>query len=264
MDSRHWTMNVKGTFLETSQTGRVGWIEYARPPVNAFNWEMLAAVEPALRAHLANPEVRVIVFASAVERFFSVGADVGLLSAFERYDAERWVQICHSLVCAMRGARKPLLAAISGTAVGGGLEITLNCDIRFASTGSRFGQPEISIGFIPPIGATQNYARLMGRAAALRFLYDGQLVGAEEALRLGIVSEVCDDARVTAADYATRLAEKPAEALAAIRRCIVEGGELSFEDGLAIERNEAVRLAGTPDFREGTRAFVEKRPARFQ
>jgi enoyl-CoA hydratase/carnithine racemase len=231
--------------------------------VNAFNWEMLAAVQPALERHLADGEVRTVVFASAVDGFFSVGADVGLLADFDREDAERWIGLCHSLVRAMRGARKPLIAAITGTAVGGGLEITMNCDVRFASESSRFGQPEVGIGFIPPVGATQNYARLMGRAAALRFLYDGRLVSAGDALRLGIVSEVCDDPRVTAGEYAAQLAEKPAEALAAIRRCIVEGVDLPFEEGLAIERQEAVRLVGTADYREGTRAFIEKRPPRF-
>jgi len=250
-------------FVQSHKAGRVGWIEYARPPVNAFNWEMLAAVQPALERHLADTEVRAVVFASAVDRFFSVGADVGLLADFDREDAERWIGLCHSLVRAMRAARKPLIAAITGTAVGGGLEITMNCDVRFASRSSRFGQPEIAIGFIPPVGATQNYARLMGRAAALRFLYDGRVLSAEDALRLGIISEVCDDPRATAGEYAMQLAEKPAEALAAIRRCIVEGADLPFEDGLAIEREEALRLVGTADYREGTRAFIEKRPPRF-
>jgi len=103
----------------------------------------------------------------------------------------------------------------------------------------------------------------MGRAAALRFLYDGRLLSAGDALQLGIISEICDDPRSAAGEYATQLAEKPAEALAAIRRCIVEGADLPFEEGLAIEREEAVRLVGTADYREGTRAFIEKRPARF-
>jgi enoyl-CoA hydratase/carnithine racemase len=256
-------LEAEAIFVQSHRTGRVGWIEYARPPVNAFNWEMLAAVQPALERHLADTEVRSIVLASAVDRFFSVGADVGLLAGFDRDDAERWVGLCHSLVRAMRAARKPLIAAISGTAVGGGLEIAMNCDVRFASRTSRFGQPEIAIGFIPPVGATQNYARLMGRAAALRFLYDGRLLSAGDALQLGIISEVCDDPRSAAGEYATQLAEKPAEALAAIRRCVVEGADLPFEEGLAIEREEAVRLVGTADYREGTRAFIEKRPARF-
>jgi enoyl-CoA hydratase/carnithine racemase len=256
-------LEAEAIFVQLHRTGRVGWIEYARPPVNAFNWEMLAAVQPALERHLADTEVRTIVFASAVDRFFSVGADVRLLAGFDRDDAERWVGLCHSLVQAMRAARKPLIAAISGTAVGGGLEIAMNCDVRFASRTSRFGQPEIAIGFIPPVGATQNYARLIGPAAALRFLYDGRLLSAGDAFQLGIISEICDDPRLEAGEYATQLAEKPAEALGAIRRCIVEGADLPFEEGLAIEREEAVRLVGTADYREGTRAFIEKRPARF-
>jgi enoyl-CoA hydratase/carnithine racemase len=256
-------LKVENSGLGVQRTGRLGWIAYDRPPMNAFNWEMLTAVQPALEQHLADPEVRVIIFTSAVEGFFSVGADVSLLAAFKPGDPERWVDICHSLVRAMRASPKPLLAAIAGTAVGGGLEIVMHCDVRFASEGSRFGQPEVSIGFIPPVGATQSYARLMGRTAALRFLYDGELVTAEDALRLGIVDKVVTDARAAATEYAAKLANKPAEALAAIRRCVTEGLELPINAGLEVEREEAVRLTGTADYREGTRAFLERRPPRF-
>jgi enoyl-CoA hydratase len=174
----------------------------------------------------------------------------------------RWVDVCHDLVHRMRASPKPLLAAVHGTAVGGGLEIVLHCDVRFAASTARLGQPEIDIGFIPPVGATQALARLLGRPRALRLLYDGTLLSAEQAQAIGLVDVVVAPERLReeVQGYAEELARKPARALAAIRRCITEGMDLPFEEGLAIEREEAVALAVTADFREGLAAFLGRRP----
>ena len=165
-------------------------------------------------------------------------------------------------VMAWRDQLMDLLAAINGTAVGGGLEMTLHCDLRFAATDARFGQPEIKIAFIPPIATTQALARLIGRPRAIRYLYEGGLVPAAEALSWGLVDELVEPgqlrARVQA--YAEELAAKPAEALAAIRRTVTLGGGMTFDEGLAYEKETVVALAGTPDFKEGVEAFLAKRP----
>ncbi len=105
-----------------------------------------------------------------------------------------WATRCHEIVHLLRASSKPLLAALHGTAVGGGLEMTLHCDLRFAASDARFGQPEIRIGFIPPIGTTQALARLIGRPRAIRYLYDGGLVPAAEALDWGLVDELVEPA----------------------------------------------------------------------
>jgi enoyl-CoA hydratase/carnithine racemase len=248
-------------FLRVAVRDRVGWIEYDRPPVNAFHWEMLREVPEALAAHLADPAVRVVVFGSALEAHFSVGADLRVLAGTDDEGMRRWVELCHDLVRRMRASPKPLLAAVHGTAVGGGLEIVLHCDVRFAARTARLGQPEIAIGFIPPVGATQALARLLGRPRALRFLYDGALLSAEEAAAIGLVDVVVADERLReeVQGYAEGLARKPARALAAIRRCVTEGVDLPFEEGLAIERAEAVALGATADFREGLDAFLGRR-----
>jgi enoyl-CoA hydratase/carnithine racemase len=161
----------------------------------------------------------------------------------------------------MRRANQPLLAAIRGVAVGGGLEMVLHCDIRFAATDARLGQPEINIGFIPPVGTTQSLVRLLGRPRAIRYLYEGTLVSAEEALDMGLVDLIYPSARLheEIQAYANSLAQKPAQALAAIRRTITEGGAISFEEGMKIEYESAVKRADTKDFSEGIRAFLEKR-----
>jgi enoyl-CoA hydratase/carnithine racemase len=253
-------------FLKTRVEERVGWIEYQRPPLNAIDWKMLGEIPSALDACLRDPGVRVIVFASALEKYFSTGADLKVLQAMGREDMRKWVQTCHSIVRQLRGAQKPLLAAIHGTAVGGGLEIVLHCDVRFAAESARLGQPEINIAFIPPVGTTQSLSRLLGRPRALRFLYEGTLVSAEEAREIGLVDFVVPPERLReeVQAYGAALARKPAEALAAIRSTITMGLEMPYEEALSLELEAAVHLAGTPDFSEGLRAFFEKRPPKWK
>jgi hypothetical protein len=157
-------------FLNVRIEDRVGWIEYNRPPINSFNWEKLREVPAALDDLLNDPQVRVVVFASANEKYFSTGADLKVFDGIGTEEMAEWVSICHGLVSKMRQSPKPLLAAIHGIAAGGGLEMVLHCDLRFASSDARLGQPEINIGFIPPVGTTQALARLIGRPRAIRYL----------------------------------------------------------------------------------------------
>jgi enoyl-CoA hydratase/carnithine racemase len=254
-------MSVMRFTLERS----VGWLEFNRPPVNAFTREMVDEVHDALVATLADPAVRVIVLASAVERYFSAGADLNVFKGISQDGMRQWANRCHDIVRLLRNSPKPLLAAINGTAVGGGLEMTLHCDLRFAATDARLGQPEIKIAFIPPIATTQALARLIGRPRAIRYLYDGGLVPAEEALAWGLVDELVEPAalrrRVQA--YAEELAAKSPTALAAIRRTVTLGGGMTFEEGMAYELDTVVALAGTPDFAEGVDAFLAKREPRW-
>lgn len=252
--------------LRVHRADGVGWLEYHRPPRNAFHREMLNEVPVALEELLTAADVRVIVIASAIDRYFSTGADLTVFQGMTQEGVASWVRACHSLVRKMRAAPKPLLAAIHGTAVGGGLEIVLHCDVRFAAHDTTLGQPEVNIGFIPPVGGTQALARLLGRPRALRLLYEGDLISAREALEIGLVDLVvpAEDLRRRVRDYALALAGKPARTLAAIRRCITGGLEASFEEGLQIEFEAAVELAGHRNFAEGVTAFLAKRAARWE
>jgi enoyl-CoA hydratase/carnithine racemase len=252
-------------FLTLHLEERVGWLSYNHAPMNAFNLGMLRELDRGLEELLGDPGIRVVVIASALERFFSVGADLRVFQTMGPEEMRLWAATSHATVLRMRRARKPLLAAIHGTAVGGGLEFVLNCDIRFAAADARLGQPEINIAFIPPAGATQALPRLIGRPRALRFLYEGTLVSAGEALAMGLVDFVVPPGqlRKEVQAYAAALGRKPQEAIAAIRRCITEGMAAPYEDGLRLEREAAAHLAGTPDFAEGIRAFLEKRPPKW-
>ncbi len=252
--------------LRLTLHNHVAWLEFNRPPLNAFHHQMVQEVVDALRELEANSSVRVVVFASALERHFSAGAE---LSTFEGIGAEgmaTWCDLVHQIVFAIRSSSKPILAAIHGVAVGGGLEMTLHCDVRFAAQDARFGQPEVNINFIPPVGATQALVRLMGRPRALKYLYDGELLNTEAALSLGIVDELVAPTalRETVQRYAETLCEKPPEALAGIRQAVIQGGGLSFDEGLSLERNVAIKLASMENFNEGIRAFLEKRKPQWK
>jgi enoyl-CoA hydratase len=248
-------------FIRLSVIARVAWIEFNRAPINAVNREMVEEVREAIVAALADPEIRVLVIASAIDNYFSAGADLHVFKGMKAGDMRSWVLLCHEIARLLRSSPKPLLAAINGTAVGGGLEMALHCDLRFAASDAKLGQPEIRIAFIPPIATTQTLVRLLGRPKAIRYLYEGRLLDASEALGWGLVDEVVNsaDLRPQVQHYAEDLASKPAAALAAIRRTITLGGGMSFEDGMALELETATALADTADFAEGVDAFLNKR-----
>ena len=258
-------MSASPEFIRITDINQVRWLEFNRGPVNAFNRQMVEETRAAIKAAVDDNSVRVIVLASAVEKYFSAGADLNEFRGMKSEAMSVWVSMCHDIANTLRDAPKPVLAAIHGTAVGGGLEMTLHCDLRFAAEGSRFGQPEIQIAFIPPIATTQALVRLIGRSRTLQYLYDGSLVSAEEAKEWGLIDEIVEPDRLReyVQSYAENLATKSATALAAIRETVTKGGGLTFNDGMALEYEVASQLADTPDFAEGIDAFLEKRDPKW-
>ena len=248
-------------FIRATQVKRTCWIEYNRPPVNAFNRQMVGEVRDAIAAASDDASVRVIILASAVESYFSAGADLNEFDGMRSEGMRAWVDTCHDIARKLRTSPKPVLAAIHGTAVGGGLEMALHCDVRFAASNARLGQPEINIAFIPPIAATQALTRLIGRPNTLRYLYSGRLIDVAEAHEWGLIDEITDpgELRTVVQEYADDLSEKSPAALAAIRRTVTLGGGMSYEDGMQLELDTAAELADTPDFAEGISAFLTKR-----
>lgn len=244
---------------------QVGWLEYNRPPVNAVHWDKLRELSQAIQTLLADDDVRVIVFASALEKYFSTGADLQVFAEIDAEGMREWMTLVHSLVKTLRASPKPLLAAIHGTAVGLGAELVMHCDQRFAASNARFGQPEININIVPGVGTTQSLARLLGRTKAIRFLYDGAFISAQDALAIGMVDEIVDPEKLreTVQQYGQSLAAKPREGLAAIRQTITSGMDLPFDEGLQIEFDAIVDLVQTDNFKEGISAFLEKREPKW-
>ncbi len=253
-------------FIRVRCDGPVGWLEYNRPPRNAAHEPMVREILSALQTLEADPAVRVIAVGSALDDWFSVGAEMQVFDHMDQQGMAQWADLVHEIVRVLRASAKPLLAAIHGTAVGGGLEVTYHCDVRFCADDARLGQPEISIGLIPPIGTTQSLARLLGRSRAIRFLYDGEIIGALQAMEIGLVDELTppEELRGRVQAYGEALAEKPPEALAAIRRTITAGMDLPFEEALALEHRAFEELGGTRNFKEGVRAFLEKRKPEWE
>lgn len=247
--------------IQTEIMDGVGWLRYNRRPVNAFDWTMLTETHAAYDALEAHEDARIIVLGTAIDSHMSAGADLSVFAEATAEEMTAWVADCHQLVDAMRSGAKPILAALKGVAVGGGLEICLHADIRFADPGARLGQPEINIAFIPPVAGTQALTRLVGRSAAFRMLYTGEVMGAEDARAIGLIDTITAAGQVDAEvqSFAAKLARRPVNALAAIRRCLIVGGGTDFESGMRVEAAEAGRLAAHPNFKEGIEAFLAKR-----
>jgi enoyl-CoA hydratase/carnithine racemase len=246
--------------------GAVGTIRLDRPPLNALN----VAVQDALRAVAheigTRPDVRAVVIYGG-ERVFAAGADIKEMAAMSYTDmVDRSRDLTASFTAVAR-IPKPVVAAITGFALGGGLELALCADVRVCGEGARLGQPEIQLGLIPGAGGTQRLPRLVGPARAKDMIFTGRFVDAAEALALGLVDRVVPDAEVyaTACEWARQFATGPAYALRAAKEAVDRGLEVDLETGLEIERQQFAALFATEDRRIGMSSFIDHGPgkARF-
>jgi enoyl-CoA hydratase/carnithine racemase len=245
--------------------GPVGTITLDNPPANSYDLQVMTAFGEAVDAAIAS-DTRVVIVRSASEKFFSAGADV---KKFLDGDVEANMEMIRTSQAAfkrMSAASQVFIAHINGHALGGGLEITLACDLRFANEGSyKLGTPEVTLGLLPGNGGTQRLTRLIGPARALDLLITGRTFSPQDALAMGLVSGLFapDEAEAAIRKQAERFAVGPALALAAIKRCVHEGSQLSLDEGLALEGELIEELFRSKDATEGLMAFVEKRNPEF-
>jgi enoyl-CoA hydratase len=232
-------------------------------PLNRKMYEELGQVAEELNA---DPEVKVVIITGAGEKAFAAGLDVKEVegkSVTEMKDFQAFSRDASARVAAIE---KPVIAAINGLALGGGLELALCCDLRIASEGIRFGQPEITLGIIPGGGGTQRLPRLIGAARAKELLFTGAMIDAQTALEMGLVSKVVppDKLMEEVMALATTIAAKPAVALKMIKHAVDHGLNMDLHSALIYE-GECFSLSYTSeDGREGLRAFVEKRTPQFK
>jgi enoyl-CoA hydratase/carnithine racemase len=239
----------------------VAYVTLDNPPANSYDLSVMQAFAADVDEAIAS-DARVVVVRSASEKFFSAGADVKKFLDGDVDSNMEMIRISQAAFRRMAAAEQVFIAHIAGHALGGGLEIALACDIRLASAGRyQLGTPEVTLGLLPGNGGTQRLTRLIGPSRAMELLLTGRTFGPDEALQWGLVSALCDEAEVL--EYAERLARGPALAIAAIKRCVHDGGQLPLDDGLALEAELIEQLFRSRDATEGLTAFVEKRNPEF-
>jgi enoyl-CoA hydratase len=231
--------------------------------MNALDRETLAELRDRLRELAADAEARVVVLTGAGERAFVAGADIKYMSGLGLQEAKEWGELGHNAAQLLETMPKPTIAAINGFALGGGCELALACDLRYASSGAKLGQPEINLGIIPGWGGTQRLARVCGLGFAKELILTGRLVDAEEALARGLVDGVHDPVLDKALEVARLLASKSPPALAAAKRAVNRVLQGDHVENLEREADEFGSLFAGEDAKEGLTAFAEKREPKF-
>jgi enoyl-CoA hydratase/carnithine racemase len=248
--------------VQTRREDAVGWITLNRPAKrNAINHGMRTGLDESLASMAADDEVRVVVLTGAGPAFCA-GVDLSERAPANRHPmAAAPLPVAHALAA----FGKPLIAAINGPAVGGGLELALACDVRIAARSAQFALPEVRLGSLPGSGGTQRLMRAMQPAVAARMLLSGEPLSAPDGLQAGLVSDVVDDDRLAefAAGLAGRIAANAPLSLRAMKQCLLAARETPLTGGLELERALWTLLATTTDRQEGRTAFRERRPPRF-
>ncbi|MEH7113230.1 enoyl-CoA hydratase-related protein [Neobacillus niacini] len=243
----------------------IGFIIINRPELrNALNLETLLEIEQALDHLRINQEIRVVIFTGAGEKSFAAGADISQLN--KRTMIEALGPNMTATYRKIEEFEKPTIAAINGFALGGGLELALACDIRIASYNAKVGLPEVGLGIIPGAGGTQRLTRIVGKGKAMDLILTGDIITAEEAERIGLISKAVplDELMEKVKEYANRISLKGPLALRLAKAAVNHGADIGMETALYLEKLSQTILMGSEDKGEGTQAFLEKRKPKFQ
>jgi enoyl-CoA hydratase len=246
--------------LEVAGSG-IGTIRLDRPKVNALNRQVVLEIDDAVEAARSNDDVRAVVVWGG-ERVFAAGADIKEMVELDAVAMFRYIGVFQEVFTRLEQLPKPTIAAINGYALGGGCELALACDLRIAAEDAQLGQPEILLGVIPGAGGTQRLPRLVGVGRAKDIIYSGRFVSAQEALEIGLVTEVvaAGEVHATAAAMAARFASGPSVAMMAAKQAIDRGSQTDIASGLHIERQAFAALFATEDQRIGMESFVARGP----
>jgi enoyl-CoA hydratase len=234
--------------------------------LNAFSKEVVEEILHALEDVKTDEAVRVVVLTGAGEKAFSAGADIKAMVEMTALKARELSLIGERLCVGLENLEKPVIAAINGYALGGGLEVAMSCDLRIASENAKMGQTEINIGLIPGWGGTQRLTRLVGMTKAKELVFTGRIIDAKTAEQIGIVNMVvpADKFRDTVSQFAKDLASKAPVALRVAKALINKGSDIGLESALALEREGFGVVGSSEDLKEGVSAFTEKRKPVFK
>lgn len=246
--------------LEVDRETRVGTIVLERPPLNVLDLEAWHELAAAVSEAEAREDVRAIIVRGE-GRALAAGADVRELAGWDEAAAAEMAEVSHAALSALAGLPMVSIAVVTGYALGGGAELALACDLRFAADNAKIGLPEVLLGTIPGAGGTQRLARLIGVGRAKELILSGRMVDMVEAPRMGLVDRVlpADDVATAASDAAAEFAAGPA-ALSLAKRAIDEGIDMTLDAGLALERRLFARTFATKDLRIGVESFLSNGP----
>ncbi|MEE6257499.1 enoyl-CoA hydratase/isomerase family protein [Plantactinospora sonchi] len=253
-----------GDFVRVEINEGIGTVRLDRPPMNALNTQVQEELREAGGIVAADPEVRAVIVYGG-EKVFAAGADIKEMADMSYVDMAQRAADLSSALGAFARIPKPVVAAITGYALGGGCELALACDWRVVAEDAKLGQPEIRLGIIPGAGGTQRLARLVGPARAKELIMSGRMVDAAEALRIGLADRVvpADQVYAEAVAMVKPYVTGPAQALRAAKLAVDGGLEMDLASGLAWESQLFAALFATDDRREGMAAFVAKRKPDF-
>ena len=242
-------------------------LTFNRPQVlNALNSNLLQELAHALDQVAADEDIRVLILTGAGEKAFVAGADINELAAFNALQAKRFSESGHALLNRLQALPIPVIAAVNGFALGGGSEIALACDFIYASENAMFGQPEINLGIIPGFGGTQRLPRLVGKNMAKEMIFTGKMITADEAFAIGLVNTVCPQLQLMeeVIKTARTMAAKGKVTLRAAKQAINSGMNVDLATACNIETDAFALCMDSPDAKEGTSAFLEKRKPDFK
>lgn len=233
--------------------------------LNALNIKLLHELHEAIGSIASEPSVRGVIITGSGEKAFAAGADIAELNKLDESTGEEYSRRGHAAFSAIERLPVPVIAAVNGFALGGGCELAMACHIRLASERAKFGQPEVNLGIIPGFGGTQRLTRLVGVARAIEYNLTGDMIDAQTAERIGLANHVYPPEQLMdkAVEMMLKIIAKGPIAIERALRAVVEGADLSIEQGVALEARLFGEICGTKDFKEGTSAFLEKRPAEF-
>ncbi len=258
-------MDFKNIIYKTDSN--VATITLNRPKkLNALNFELLKELEKALKQVYLDKEIKVLVITGEGEKAFAAGADIAELHENNKETGTMFSEFGSYVFKLIEQLEIPTIAAINGFALGGGCELALACDIRFASDNAKLGQPEVNLGIIPGYGGTQRLTHLVGKAKSLELILTGDIIDAEEAAKIGLVNSVfpSENLLVETLSFAKKIISKSRPVIAAARRAVNAASSLSKMEGLRFESELFGELCETEDFIEGTKAFIEKRKPEFK
>jgi enoyl-CoA hydratase len=253
--------------LLLARDGAVAIVTLNRPKVlNALNNQTLAELSTCMAGLRADDSVRAVILTGAGEKSFVAGADINELAALSPVEGQAHARRGQAIFDAIEQLGKPVVAAINGYALGGGCELAMACTIRLAADTARFGQPEVNLGLITGYAGSQRLPRLVGKGVALEILLTGDMVTAQRAYEIGLVNRVVPGAELMAeaTKFAQALAAKAPIAVRFILEAVNQGLESPFAAGEYLETTLFGTIASSADMREGTKAFLEKRPAVWQ